>query len=120
MNWKSPTPEASKYVGYVAVTGKTYHMTFNMTAVHTEGMEHIDGKDWELFATSEHDKDFIWGMFVEGLGAVNVMVPVEQVRHLTEAERKTFTNRKMTMYGSHSGKPSYDFSLGQVHEPVAE
>jgi hypothetical protein len=53
-------------------------------------------------------------MFVEGLGFVDVMVPIENVRDLTQAEKAVFSNKIMGMYGSHSGKLSYTYSLGDM------
>lgn len=105
---------------YVAVTGRGYHKAIpeGTDVDHTSGLEHIDGKDWELFTVNKRGtvdgKSYVWGMFVEGLGMMDYMIEAENVRHLTEAERKHFSGMRMGMYGSHSGNLSYTFTLGKL------
>lgn len=84
-------------------------------AIHEDGMEAIDGADWEPFYVQHRGEidaqAYYWGMFVLGLGFVNVMVPMEFVRELTDSERTFWSGRRMSMVGLHSGKESYQFNL---------
>ena len=105
---------------YVAVSIRGFHKLLpNGSKVgHTKGLEHVDDRDWELFVVSKRGiidgQSFVWGMFVEGLGMVDYMIEAENVRHLSEAERKHFSGMRMGMYGSHSGNLSYTFTLGDM------
>jgi hypothetical protein len=105
---------AEKLSATVAVTGEVMHKLMNWSAIHSNGLEHLDGKDWEVFNVShmgEHNGiTYVWGMFLEGIGAFNVMVPVKNVRNLLESEKKHWRDRPMVMVGSHTGKESYGFT----------
>lgn len=127
MQWIDPTrgyPDdtlvngVTKKNGYAAVTGQCYHKSFHPKAIHSTDLEHVDDKDWELFHQSLtgviEDKNYIWGMFVEGIGAVNVMVPSDQVRDLTSKEKRAWSGKNMSMVGSHTGKLSYDFNMPEL------
>ena len=116
LKWHGPTSNAKEVSRYVAVRGIAEHKIGSFDAIHTEGMQHINGDDWELFTVSSQDDKHVWGMFVEGIGAFDMMIPLENVRNLTEAERALFSNRVMGMYGSHSGKLSYTYTLGDMNE----
>ena len=65
-------------------------------------------------ALEEKGRAWVWGMFVEGIGAFNVMVAAEHVRDLTDAERAYYSGRTMGMYGSHSGNLSYTLNLPEL------
>jgi hypothetical protein len=88
-----------------------------MTPIHSTGLEHIDGHDWELFRTSDYGTidgtRYYYGMYVEGIGAFNVMAAQENVRDLTEMEKKYFSN-KVYGIGSGFGDVSYTVSLGEI------
>ena len=111
--WIDPaTRNTVENTNYIAIKHGGAHKAIDwMTAIHSSGLEKIDGHDWELFHASCEDDEYIWGMFVEGIGAFNVMIPKEFVRELTDAERALWSGRKMVMVGSHSGKPSYGFNM---------
>lgn len=101
---------------YVAVRGAGAHKSMAwMEACHSSGLERVDGFDWELFtADKEGEADgrsWLWGMFVEGIGAFNVMVPAEWVRDLTDAERDYYSGRRMGMYSGIGGPLSYTLNL---------
>lgn len=114
LNWHEPTPRARKASRYAAVRGRCEHKSGKFDAIHTSGLEHIGNDDWELFTISQQDDKHVWGMFVEGLGAFDIMVPLENVRDLTYTEKAEFSNKVMGMYGFHSGKLSYTYSLGEI------
>lgn len=105
---------AEKLYATVAVTGEVAHKLMNWTACHSRDLDHVDEKDWELFSVSHRGthqgREYIWGMFLEGIGAFNVMVPIQNVRNITKTERAARTERPMQMVGSHTGKVSYGFS----------
>lgn len=105
---------AAKCYATVAVTGEVVHKLMNWTAHHSNNLDHIDGKDWEIFNVTHrgfhHNKQYVWGMFLEGIGAFNVMVPIENVRNLLDGERQYWNGRPMVMVGSHTGKESYGFA----------
>lgn len=101
---------------YVAVrTGSSHKSLAWMEPIHSTGLEQIDGHEWELYVAQlrgvVNGREWVWGQFVEGLGMINVMVPVDFVRELTETEREYYSGRRMGMYGSHSGNLSYTFNL---------
>lgn len=123
MNWIDPTkgyPDSTLISGvnksayYIAVKGKVYHKSMNMEAIHSDGLEKIDGEDWELFHVDKENETYVWGMFVEGLGAFDICVPRDQIRELTENEKTYWSNRQMVMVGSHTGKTSYGFNVGTI------
>lgn len=104
--------------GYVAVTGEWGHKIMHHSVIHSNGLEKIDGKDWEMFCAhftlEVEGKTYFYGMFVEGLGMFNVMLPAEQVRELTQDERKHWSGRGMSMVGSHTGKVGYTFAMPEL------
>ena len=103
-------------VRHIAVSVGAAHQLMNMKPVHSEGLENFDGLDWELFTVNYEGTidgvNYYWGMFVEGVGAFNVMVVKEFTRELTQKERDTWSKKTLGMYGSHSGKYSYSFPSG--------
>ncbi|BAG41505.1 hypothetical protein [Ralstonia phage phiRSL1] len=101
---------------HYAVRGACHKLLPYLTPCHSQYLEHTDGHDWELYRASHRGTvdgvEYLWGMFVEGLGMFNVMVPVELARPLTAAEREAWSKVKLGMYGSHSGKLSYTMPSG--------
>lgn len=91
---------------YVSVSGGLQHKTGPFDAIDTSI---IDGG--ELFTVSHQNEDYVWGMFVEGIGAFNMMCPIAQVRELTEDEIARVSGQRMVMVGSHTGKVSYEYTL---------
>ena len=120
--WVDPTrgyPDNTLIAGvhscnvHVAVrTGAAHKAIPFMQPVHSAHLERIDGHDWELFGAGLTDGVYMWGMFVEGLGMMNVMVPIEFTRPLLAAEREAWSKVTLGMYGSHTGKHSYNFPSG--------
>ena len=104
---------------HIAVTGEYGHKLMNSEAIHSAGLEHIDGKDWEMFTAHTrgiHDgQEYLWGMFWEGLGLVDVMVNQENTRELTHDEKKFWSGRGMVMVGSHTGTESYGFRCPKLN-----
>ena len=88
--------------------------------IHSKDLEHIGGHDWELFTVSHigmiGDQVYIWGMFVEGLGAFNQMVPIHHMRKLLPQEREAWSKKRLGLYGSHSGNLSYTVDAGVKSE----
>lgn len=106
--------------GYVAVKNEAAHVLARyLKPYHTDGLEKIDGCDWELFRTrfsiDVDGQTYYYGMFAEGLGFFDVMVAAENVRELTDGERSAFSNKGYAIVGFHSGKTSYtgEFSVTQ-------
>jgi hypothetical protein len=87
----------------VAVYGHCAHKTLPLDAIHTEGLEKVDGHSWELFHVSLYNDTTVWGSMVEGLGMMHVMVPRDQVRDLSDAERTHFAGKYLTLSGMMSG-----------------
>lgn len=125
--WCSPTnelpqnkfeciPGVEKHQQHYAVRTEAQHKMMQMTPYHSKHLEKIDGHDWELFGTSHRGfvdgREYVWGMFVEGLGMFNVMVPVDYIRELLPAERDAWSKQGMVMVGSHTGKESYTMGSG--------
>lgn len=105
--------------GYVAVRTYATHKSIKIfTPIHSQHLEHTEGCDWELFSLcyrgSVDGVDYVWGEYVEGMGAFHVMVPAQFTRELTAAEREAWSGQTMGMYGSHSGKLSYSFRMPQL------
>lgn len=101
---------------YVAVRGAGAHKSMPwMEACHSSGLERVDGHSWELFTADKAGtvagRDWLWGMFVEGIGAFNVMVPAAWSRDLTDAERAYYSGRRMGMYSGYGGDLSYTLNL---------
>jgi hypothetical protein len=98
---------------HVAVTREYAHKLVNNQPIHSAGLEHTDGKDWEMFTAHTRGRvdgqEYIWGSFWEGLGLVDVMVKAEDSRELSQEEKKFWSGRAMAMVGSHTGKQSYGF-----------
>jgi hypothetical protein len=109
-------PEIQKHVEHYAVRGACHKLMSYLGGIHSAHLERIDDHDWELFHASHRGTidgvDYLWGMFVEGLGLFNVMVPFELARPLTTAEREAWSKVQLGMYGSHSGNLSYTFQSG--------
>lgn len=107
----------------VKIGARHYHIGF-MPVCHSKGLEKVDGHDWELFRAShkgERDgKQYLWGMFVEGIGAFHVMFPSEYVRDLLPHERDAWSKKTLGMYGSHSGELSYTLPSGVRRTAKAE
>lgn len=105
---------------HVAVRTGAMHKTGFMKPIRSESLETIDGHEWELFSVNYigmvKDQGYLWGMFVEGIGAFNVMVPIEHVRKLTAQEREAWSQKRLGMYGSHTGKQSGVFDSGVKSE----
>lgn len=119
--WIDPTnvDGVSKIDGgrHIAVSvGSTHKSIDFMEPDHSKDLDHVDGLDWELFTASHEGTingvDYIWGMYVEGIGAFNVQVVKAHTRDLTDAERAAWSKKTLGMYGSHSGKLSYTFPSG--------
>lgn len=125
--WRSPTVElpqnkfeciegVEKHDAHYAVRTEAQHKMMQLTLIHSKHFEKVDGHDWELFHASHRGtvdgREFIWGMFVEGMGMFNVMVPVDHTRELTAAEREAWSKVTLGMYGSHTDKLSYTTSSG--------
>lgn len=79
-------------------------------------LDKVDDVDWDLFHVNYvgniEGVTYYWGMFVLGLGAFNVMVPVAWTRDLLPHEREAWSKRVLGMYGSHSGNLSYTLQSG--------
>ncbi len=125
--WCSPTvelprnkfeciPGVEKHSHHYAVRTEAQHKTMQLTPIHSKHFEKVGGHDWELFHASHRGtvggREFIWGMFVEGMGMFNVMVPVDHIRELTAAEREAWSKVTLGMYGSHTDKLSYTTGSG--------
>lgn len=108
---------------HCAVRGGASHKSIVFVdIVHSKGLEHVDGFDWELFTISKvgeiAGKKYYWGMFVEGIGAINVMVPAEYCRPLSQVEKEAWSQVTLSMYGSHTGSYSYSLPSGvSANEP---
>lgn len=111
IKWQDPDKlKAEKFDSrYVCVKSPWFHK------LYPEGTDVLGNQDieegWEIATVSRKNDDFFWGMFVEGLGLFHCMFPKENVRELTEAERKAWAGRRLGMYGSHTGNLSYGFNL---------
>lgn len=101
---------------HYATRGSCHKIMAYMQPFHSAHLERTDGHDWELFRASHRGTidgvEYLWGMFVEGLGLFNVMVPVELSRSLTATEREAWSKVRLGMYGSHSGNLSYTLDSG--------
>lgn len=109
-------PEVQKHNEHYATRGACHKIFTYMEPIHSKHLEKTDGHDWELFHASHRGTidgvEYLWGMFVEGMGFFNVMVPVELSRPLTDAEREAWSKVTLGMYGSHSGNLSYTLPSG--------
>lgn len=102
---------------HIAVSlGATHKALEYIEPIHSKDLERVDGLDWELFTAwyegSINGVDYYWGMFVEGIGAINVMVVKAHTREITDTEREAWANKTLGMYGSHSGNLSYTMPSG--------
>jgi hypothetical protein len=116
LNSMTYRPDVEKHDQHYATRGACHKMMAYMEPIHSKGLERTDGHSWELFRSSHRGTidgvEYLWGMFVEGLGMFNVMVPMELARPLTQEERETWSKVTLGMYGSHSGKLSYTMGSG--------
>lgn len=122
--WVDPTTgdmttyrkEVQPHNEHYATRGSAHKLFEHMAPIHSAHLEKTDGYDWELFHASHRGTidgiEYLWGMFVEGLGFFNVMVPLELSRPLTASEREAWSKVQLGMYGSHSGKLSYTLGSG--------
>jgi len=124
--WVSPTIEGDystmidgvkAATGHVAVCKGAGHKAIPcMAPIHSAHLDRVDGLEWELFTVSHrgfvNGTEFVWGMFVEGLGMFNVMAPVEHIRELLPHEREAWSKVRLGMFGSHSDKMSYSLPSG--------
>lgn len=98
---------------HIAVrTGSAHKGLEYIKPIHSIHLEHVDGHDWEIFRADKESDKYYWGMYVEGIGAFNVMVPKEFTRELLPAERTAWSKMTPGMYGSHSLNLSYTFPSG--------
>jgi len=106
----------SKYNNHLAVKIAAHHKIGPMYPIHSRGLDHVDSFDWELFHASEcgivDGQEYVWGMFVEGIGAFAVMVPIEFTRELLPHEREHWSRVVLIMQGSHTGNVSGYFPSG--------
>jgi hypothetical protein len=109
-------PEAKEHDQHYATRGACHKIMAYMKPIHSKHLDHTDGHDWELFRASHRGTidgvEYLWGMFVEGLGMFNVMIPLELSRPITSDERAAWSKVRLGMYGSHSGNLSYTFNSG--------
>ena len=102
---------------HVAVAHGAAHKCMKcMRPIHDANLDRVDGHAWELFAIS-HDgevdgRKYLWGMFVLGIGAFNVMAPLENTRELTDDERDRCSKQRLQMVGSHTGNVAGEFGTG--------
>jgi hypothetical protein len=109
--------------GHVAVcTGSVHKGLGYIRPSPSAHLDRVANLDWELFSVSSigviDGQTYLWGMYVEGIGAFNVMVPKEFTRELLPHEREAWSKQRMGMYGSHSDKFSYTTGSGVA--PVEE
>lgn len=102
--------------GHVAVRTEAVHKLGVIAPIHSRGLERVDDHDWELFQVSYFgtvgETAYVWGNYVEGMGFINVQVPLDNVRFLSQEERRHWSSVVMGMHGSHSDKLSYTYSSG--------
>lgn len=102
---------------HIAVSIGSSHKSIGfMEPIHSDDLEHVDGLDWELFHASLEGTidgvDYLWGMYVEGIGAFNIQVVKSHTRDLTDTERAAWSKKPLGMYGSHFGNLSYTLPSG--------
>src|SRR6478735_10577978 len=102
---------------HIAVCIGATHKSLNyIEPIHSRDLERVAGLEWELFNAyyegTINGVDYYWGMFVEGIGAFNVMVVKAHTREITDAERDAWSKKTLGMYGSHSGELSYTMPSG--------
>lgn len=111
-------PGVHKHSEHYAVRGACHKIMAYMEPIHSAHLEHADGHDWELFHASPRgtvdNVEYLWGMFVEGIGLFHVMVPIELSRPLTIEEREAWSKVTLGMYGSHSGNLSCTMPSGVI------
>lgn len=90
-----------------------YHKIFvnGWKAISNDGIQKIDNKDWEIFFVSHETKNGYFCTPLEGLGLVDVFVYKEDIRPFTESELNFWSNKKMGMYGSHTGTLSRTYNV---------
>ena len=101
---------------HYATRGACHKIMSYMKPIQSKHLDRTDDHEWELFHASHRGTidgvEYLWGMFVEGLGMFNVMVPVELSRPLTASEREAWSKVRLGMYGAHTGNLSYTFDSG--------
>ena len=93
-------------------TGAAHKLLPWLKPCHSAHLVRVDGHEWEIFRADKENEVYFWGMFVEGLGAFDVMFPKAFCRELLPEEREAWSKVVLGMYGSHSGKLSYTTPSG--------
>lgn len=114
---KGVTELKNGYTFHVGVRNGGAHKTFAHMPVYGDcKLDKVNDVDWDLFHVNfignVKGRTYYWGSFVLGLGAFNVMVPVEWTRDLLPHEREAWSKKVLGMYGSHSGELSYTLGSG--------
>lgn len=113
MKWSEPENYVSNSGDILASV--YYHKSFRdgeaVEAICNDGIEEIDGKQWEIFFVHKETKDAFYGVPLEGLGLMDCMIMKSDTRPFTEKELKKWAKRTGHMVGSHSGKVSYSFDM---------
>lgn len=104
------------YRHVAASIGATHKSVDFMEPRHEDGLERIDDLDWRIFGVSLEGTvdgvEYVWGMFVLGMGMFHVQIVKEHTRELTETERDAWSKKTLSMVGSHTGKTSYTMPSG--------
>src|ERR1700751_2761573 len=84
---------------HYATRGACHKIMSYMKPIQSKHLDRTDDHEWELFHASHRGTidgvEYLWGMFVEGLGMFNVMVPVELSRPLTASEREAWSKVRL-------------------------
>lgn len=76
----------------------------------------VNDLDWEIFHVyligHVKGRTYYWGMPLEGLGLMHCQFLADHCRDFLPAERELWANRRMGMYGSHTGNLSYTMPSG--------
>lgn len=133
--WRSPTADnetlalqpgvirLQKSVTIAHCLFSAHKISAAMRAIPDENLDRIDGLDWEAFSVAHvgtQEPRVVWGMHKYGIGAFNVMVPLEFCRRLLPHERRKWHEQQLLMVGSHTGKVSYSLPSGVSKEEEAE
>lgn len=108
MKWKEP--KNYKIVKGYVLCSKCFHTTNENGDYNIIPNDGIKG-DYEIFRVDKETDDCYYGMPLEGLGLFDCMLPKEFCRPFEEDELKFWQNKKMGMYGSHSGDLSYTYKI---------
>ena len=100
-------PKGYKEVDGYVLCSKYSHKLGNFKAIANSDIE----GDWEIMRVSKETNEAFYGMPVEGLGLVDCMILKKDCRAFKEQELKAWRERKMGMFGSHSGKLSYCYKI---------